>query len=226
MNRTDTNALLGLERAYNCVEARWSVNCEMKQNRRVLTVWGFPRPVCCLQLFDVHPPNARATTGRQFRSTTWVGRLSLHQTALGFLTTLSHALRDPFFTHLPVTPALSGPSSVHLQLVLSKRPGGQSPDFCAYLVCLRFFRHPAQVRSKPIDLFRVLRQVWPSGGHGFHHPQLSQSVAQHSPPDHSGPVVRLRQFHLFLFGAVHEPCPPTIHVRRLLDIPVSFIWTG
>ena len=33
--------------------------------------------------------------------------------------------------------------------------GGHFPALRASLICLRFFRHPAQVRSKPFDLFRM-----------------------------------------------------------------------
>ena len=86
-----------------------------------------------------------------------------------------------------------------LHLGFSKRLAGHFPDLRASLICLRFFRHPAQVRSTPFGLFQLLRQVRPSGAPGFHQPQLSQSVAQHSPPSrvpgHPGPVVRLCLCH-------------------------------
>ena len=73
------------------------------------------------------------------------------------------------------------------------------------------------VRSKPFNLLRLLRQVWSPGGQGFHQPQLSQSVAQHSPPSrvpgHPGLVVRLRRRN---FPDRPSRCASSAHVGSCL----------
>ena len=68
------------------------------------------------------------------------------------------------------------------------------PDLCAVLLSSRLVRHSTQMHTKPLNLLWLLGQVRSSSGQGFHQPQLSQSVAQHSPPPripgHPGPIVR------------------------------------
>ena len=86
-----------------------------------------------------------------------------------------------------------------LQLLFPTCVFSLCPDFCASIACRRFRRHPAEVRSETLDLLRLLRQVRPSCGEGFHQPKLPQSVAQNSPPScipgQPGPVARCLRRH-------------------------------
>ena len=47
---------------------------------------------------------------------------------------------------------------------------------------LRLNRHAAKVRSEPLDLLRLPRQVRPSCGQGVHQPKLPQPAAENAPP--------------------------------------------
>ena len=214
MNRIYTNARLGLTRPNHRTEAWWSVNCEQSGASHGLSA------VC--NVLDVHAPYARPTPGCQFRSIT--------SNPLPLWRPLSHTPRSLFhapFCHAGAAySALSGPAQCtsfrSLQLALATCLGGHSPDVCTSLsfVCasfaiLRRFGAVQSVRAAAaatvlaICCSKHFTILYSRANLGLLRDFSGATSLRHVAPAHAG----------LLLGALHEPCAPFVHVRRLLGLP-------
>ena len=150
-----------------------------------------------------HDLSAKSAASRGLVASPYAASLG-HQTALGFVrrcsgpgapSEASFLYSSISFSQVLLSRFCNLSSTVSAFLILTKSLGSRSPHFCTTIARLRLRRHPAKVRSQPLHLLWLLRQVRPSCGQGFHQTKLQQSFAQNYPPScipsQPEPVARL-----------------------------------